>query len=280
MSTDRDVQRILKSWLHEDSYEDANHVLNRVLDSLDDVPQRRPWWPVRRFLAMTPTTRFAVATASLLVVAVIGISLFTGRNVASPSLPTPEPTPTATASEAAPQPWSLGNDFFVSATVDVSGSDWNQYYASDTQAGVISRSEDAWLWLTTGVQPYENPCGLPSPPLEVGPSVDNLIDALAAIPVNVSPVTETSVDGYPAQHMTFSAPAAREGCEDGEFRMWRWNNLYNHGVGPVGETRVWVVDVDGTRVLIVLEDRGTPQESAELEQMFDSIRLAPAGETG
>ncbi len=49
MSTDRDVTRIVRSWLHEDAYEDADRVLDLVLDQLDTTPQRRAtWWPVRR----------------------------------------------------------------------------------------------------------------------------------------------------------------------------------------------------------------------------------------
>ena len=41
MSTDRDVTRIVRSWLHEDAYEDADRVLDLVLDQIDTTPQRR-----------------------------------------------------------------------------------------------------------------------------------------------------------------------------------------------------------------------------------------------
>ena len=40
MSTDRDVTRIVRSWLHEDAYEDADRILNLVLAEIDTTPQR------------------------------------------------------------------------------------------------------------------------------------------------------------------------------------------------------------------------------------------------
>ena len=45
MSTDRDVTRIVRSWLHEDAHEDADRILNLVLDQIDTTPQRlaRGW---------------------------------------------------------------------------------------------------------------------------------------------------------------------------------------------------------------------------------------------
>ena len=45
MSTDRDVTtRIVRSWLHEDAHEDADRILNLVLDHIDTTPQRRATW--------------------------------------------------------------------------------------------------------------------------------------------------------------------------------------------------------------------------------------------
>ena len=65
MSTDRDVTtRIVRSWLHEDAHEDADRILNLVLDEIDTTPQRRPGWLARRFPPMNSTTRIALSPYS------------------------------------------------------------------------------------------------------------------------------------------------------------------------------------------------------------------------
>lgn len=58
MSADRDVTRIVRSWLREERHEDAGRVLDMVLAELDTTPQRRSWWPARRFPIMN-SNRFS-----------------------------------------------------------------------------------------------------------------------------------------------------------------------------------------------------------------------------
>ena len=52
MSTDRDVTRIVRSWLEEGATALPDRVLDAVLDQLPATPQRRAWWPARRFREM------------------------------------------------------------------------------------------------------------------------------------------------------------------------------------------------------------------------------------
>ena len=106
MSADRDVTRIVRSWLHGDAHEDADRVLNSVLDQLETTTQRRPWWPARRFLSMNNNARIALAAAAVVVVGLIGYELLIASNVGGPP-PAPSSTPSApTASElpALPMP--------------------------------------------------------------------------------------------------------------------------------------------------------------------------------
>ena len=55
MSTDRDVTRIVRSWLEEGATALPDRVLDAVLDQLPATPQRRAWWPARRFREMNTT---------------------------------------------------------------------------------------------------------------------------------------------------------------------------------------------------------------------------------
>ena len=51
-ASDRDVNRAIRSWLHEDRHEDVSRIAGAVLDQVEATPQRRArWWPARR----TPT---------------------------------------------------------------------------------------------------------------------------------------------------------------------------------------------------------------------------------
>jgi hypothetical protein len=98
MSADRDVTRIVRSWLHEDAHEDADRVLDMVLDLVDTTPQRRPSWLARRTPTMNNYARLGLVAAAVLAVVIVGIGLF-GRlpNVG----PAPSPSPSFTASAPA-----------------------------------------------------------------------------------------------------------------------------------------------------------------------------------
>jgi len=85
MSTDRDVTRIVRSWLHEDAHEDADRVLDLVLDQLDTTPQRRAAWPAWRLPTMNSTMRIALAVAAVVAIAAVGVSLLIPKNVGNPT---------------------------------------------------------------------------------------------------------------------------------------------------------------------------------------------------
>lgn len=97
MSADRDVNRIVRSWLNEDAYEDATRVLDAVLDQIDTTPQRRAIWPVWRLLSMNSAMRIGVAAVAVIAIALIGINLYRGSGVGS----SPSDSPRASAT---PQP--------------------------------------------------------------------------------------------------------------------------------------------------------------------------------
>jgi hypothetical protein len=104
MSNERDTTRVVRSWLRTDEHESADRVLESVLARLDTTPQRRSWWPPRRFAPMNRVFLTASAAAAVLVVVILGYNLLpragsvgTQPTVApSPSTnPSPSPTPTA-----------------------------------------------------------------------------------------------------------------------------------------------------------------------------------------
>ncbi len=102
MSTDRDTARIVRSWLREDGHENADRVLDLVLDQIDTTPQRRAtWWPTRRPLTMNTTIRYGVAAVIVTLAALVG---FTVLNNQIGNKPSPTPSPSGTALVPSPNP--------------------------------------------------------------------------------------------------------------------------------------------------------------------------------
>jgi hypothetical protein len=285
------VPELLTDWLESQPASAPDQLLESVLSDLQRTPQRARWRVVLRRLPMFGSSAmrsYAVAGAVVLAV-VVGFALWAGQPapIGPPAVtptpttsPTPEPTTQPTDSGQTTL-WSGGGPddfiaFFVPVTFELP-PDWVPQYSGTLMAGAKSpRGFNALLFLTAQVRPFEDPCARPLVPMAVGPSVDDLIDALAGLPVEVSTVEETVIDGYPAKTLTFTESSEGSACEDGSQLTWRWENGENHGVGPEVVTRLWAVDVDGTRLVIVaVEDEASPQDKAELQQMVDSIRLAP-----
>ena len=59
MSTDRDVTRIVRSWLEVGVTALPDRVLDNVLDQLPATPQRRAPWPAWRLTRMNMPARIA-----------------------------------------------------------------------------------------------------------------------------------------------------------------------------------------------------------------------------
>jgi hypothetical protein len=95
-TSDRETERIVRSWLSEGTTRLPDRVLDAVLDEVPSTPQRRAWWPAWRFDTMSNAMRIAIAAAAVLAVALIAITILPGGRggVGSPAAtPTPSPTP-------------------------------------------------------------------------------------------------------------------------------------------------------------------------------------------
>ena len=94
MTTERDRStRIVLSWLREDAHENAERVLLLALDEVDTTPQRRSWWPARRFSNMNTQIKALLAVAAVVAIAVVGYNLLPGRGGIGGPIATPSPSP-------------------------------------------------------------------------------------------------------------------------------------------------------------------------------------------
>jgi hypothetical protein len=128
---------------------------------------------------------------------------------------------------------------------------------------------------------------LRTPP--VGPSVDDLADALQGLPPFevISPATDVSAYGYRGKHLVLRIPedmvatdARFEGCI-GALRSW-WAPVMGEsayfGYVRSGDTEeYWILDVEGTRLVIsVLTAAGTSRELvSEKQAVLDSVVIVP-----
>jgi hypothetical protein len=131
-----------------------------------------------------------------------------------------------------------------------------------------------WSGLTTGL--HADPClpvsHLPTD-IAVGVTVDDFIGAVVAHPaLQVTEPAEIQLDGYSGRFFTLTGPSDISGCNN--WRPWEPGIFVQ---GPDNIWRVWAIDVDGLRVILLTEEfAGTSAEvKSELAAMVESIRFLP-----
>jgi hypothetical protein len=128
----------------------------------------------------------------------------------------------------------------------------------------------------------------------VGPTVDDLATALTELaPFEVtSPPEEVTAFGYPGVHVELTVPPSQSlsddgnfiGCDEGTLKSWvaaidadsPGDAFYGY-TGPGYVEELWVLDVEGTRLLIATgRSADTPPEHLdELGAIVDHIRIEP-----
>ena len=85
MSSDRELTRIVRSWLEEGVNVLPDRVLDDVLAELPVTPQRRPWWRAWRKQLMSSTHEICCGGHGLVVVAIVGLALYFSRPAIVPA---------------------------------------------------------------------------------------------------------------------------------------------------------------------------------------------------
>jgi hypothetical protein len=162
---------------------------------------------------------------------------------------------------------------------------WERFrsISSDKSAGgpiSINKSigaEAIIFWTSFPHGDYADPCAhLLSPP--VGPSTADLAAAVSTAPGTelVTGPSDVTVGGRAAKHVVLTV-RENVGCDPGFFYTWR--DVYGGALWTttrVGDTiRVWIVDVDATRLFIEAETtrQADPDLEQEIQQIVESIRF-------
>ena len=276
-ATDREVTRVVRSWLHEDEHENADRVLDLVLDQLDTTPQRRAGWPARRHPIMNAYLRAGAAAAALLFAAVIGISVFGGGpNVLGPG---PTATPSASVSPSPSlQAWvgSLQpgrNEAMIqgvrfSFRIPSEGGWVTTQYDGMIRGALLP---ERWIgFLNTVDSVATDPCT--GAARAVGPSVADLADALTTIPgTEAQSPTDATVGGLPAKLVTFTINDDI-GCAPSSFLIYGRNSAYPNGIDST--IKVWVFELDGKRYTIHTDQEDLDASGTqEIADIVDSIQF-------
>jgi hypothetical protein len=162
-----------------------------------------------------------------------------------------------------PEGWDAATEFHL-LTPSSSGTD------APAGAGLIL----GWTNFYVGLN--SDPClseGHELPDIDVGPTVDDFVDAVQADKaLDVTAPTNVELGGHPGRHFVLRGPSDISGCDN-----WRpWDPGF-YVQGPDNQWDVYAVDVDGHRVVVVAQQfPGTPAEvGAQLDDMVESIAFRP-----
>jgi hypothetical protein len=292
MSSDRDVTRIVRSWIREDGHESADRVLDSVLDQLDTTPQRRAGWPAWRTPTMNKFVTIGLGVAAVVAILLVGAQLLgspSGGLGADPTATaTPEPTPQATPSPSAdaflPQgpiliwdPSLEGSAPGASTiTVTISANGWQFHDDYQWLQKGTDEVDDAVVWPGswtpgTGIYVYGDPCRWQSTmPETPARTVDEIVNALAAQPtLDASQPVDVAIGGYAGKAVTLQRPADAndDDCDGGESGVFQTEDRTGPDFvyGAPGQTNeFWFGDVEGSIVMLFgryLPD--TPDASVE-----------------
>ena len=300
---DRDVNRAIRSWLHEDRHEDVSRIAGAVLDHVATTQQRRAtWWPAWRKPIMNKLVPIGLGVAAVVGVLAIGTQLLGppssssgGAPAASPSAAaSPSSVPSVSPSPSFAEPSSptdgslpvgsshvLIDENGVLGTVTIPAPGWF------ADRGVLTKADGAktpeFAGMITFAEPlyvYGDPCEWSSTtPATPSTTVDELVAALAAqTSRDASAPVDVTVDGYVGKSITlhvpddavFTGPVGNEmfsDCDQGYFGSWGTDGEQTpsrYHQGPGQIDDVWILDVNG--VLTVIDTAyyaGTPVEHVE-----------------
>lgn len=317
MTSRLDTDRILDVYLAPEADRLSDRVIDAALDQIARTPQRRalrvPW----RFLTMPALSR-AAGIAAVVLVAIVGAGSIIylnssgsgssggqSRPIPTPTqAPTTEPTPAPTAAVIPPLPEGTlaagtyrlrpisSETMTVDATVPDGGWVGGPPSAFSGPVGDSNGPNGVAVAFFNAQTINSDPChwdkdGSGSAPqegdIEVGPTVDDLADALAANASyeSTTPV-EATLGGYSGKRLELQLVPDPSGCdtfsgEGDQYFVFGGRDGGQFAQGGANTWQVTIVDVEGTRLIAVLlayEETSAADLSAA-QRILESVVITP-----
>jgi hypothetical protein len=289
MTDDRSLERAARSWLEEGPTRapdrTVEHALTRIQTTSQERDLRIPW----RYQHMNNSLRLALGTAAVVVAVVVGVTLLPGLTGpdtgASPSpisnpTATPEPSPIVLFREGPLAAGTYITSAIFPVAVEVTVPDgWGALQLASTVT--VLEAEEAYLGFWIVQDARRDPCGLGGVgDAPVGPTAADLAAALADAPGFDAPdPVQVTVGGLDAQYVELVGPLAACTESEPEPELWLTADgscrcMESH----VERNRLWIIDLDGTRLVVDVLDGGVTGTSeaalAELQDIIESLQIS------
>jgi hypothetical protein len=306
MPTDQQPDDRISRWLEAEApIQLPDRVLRATFERTRKTRQQAGWQAVLRRLQMNRLIFALGGAAAVVVVALVALGPYSSQtgvgalgSVEPTASPPPAPEGAMTPGTYAAHPLSEPNDSLTVAFTVPEG--WTSL-VGDTGAGgldliptgqpdtgppggtfiqfldVTTLNGDICAWAGTDDD------------ISVGPAVDDLVEALRAhTAYEVSEPVDVTIGGFTGKRVDIVHPtelfegtsSSAPGCDEGNVRLWSTsvhgpNPLYAQG--PANRWQANILDVEGTRLVIVAADfPGTlPEDRAEMDAIIESIAIEP-----
>ena len=255
---------------------------------------------------MNNQIKLVVGMAAAIVVAVVGYSLLPGiggtGGTPTPSptavtAPSPTPAPTLAPTVVPPLPdGTLGAGTYrlsplasapnlrIDATIPAGWQGFGSWAILGPKGTGAPQGTGIGFIAATGI--FTDPChwdragngSWPQPGIDVGPTVDDLVNALKSSTAYTSttPVAIT-LGGYSGKRIDLQLPADITGCDTGRYFVFSGIDAGNYAQGPANRVQAWIVDAGGTRLIALVGDyAATPEtDRAAARSILDSLVIRP-----
>ena len=314
MTADRDIERLLDAWFADGPMQVSDRAFDEAVGRVHRQRQRPAWRLLWKEPRMSAPLKAVLGAAAIVVVVVAGFMAFGrssqpngvgGAPTAIPSpTPTPSPSPTQSPKALTSGPLTAGtyvtypfprpdDGLRIGFTVPSGWSgfpSWGLLGPSSSPDGVglgflmasgLFTDGCHWDQVGDGTFPQRGD-------ITVGPTVDDLVVAFIAHPAyKATAPVDAQVGGYPAKRLDLTLPTDVDlskcdnvsGGSGGAFFVWgttdpSGNDLYAQGPGQ--RYHLWIVDADGTRILIVNNDYAGSLDTdrAQAQAIIDSVTIS------
>ena len=283
MSAESDVNRIVRTWLEDGVMVLPERVLDQVLDQVPSSRQERRGFAAWRNPSVNNVIKLALAAAAVVAVVVAGLNLVPRSDSGIGGTPSPSPSdavspiPSVPASQAAVRIDMYPAGFEERTFSVLRPPGWYTCCAGTSGPGFsLIRNTTApptgmSVYFYAPTTTYSDPCGLVAVDPPVGSTVDDLVQALGEIPsISTTEPIATTIGGLPATYLEMTSDDTLP-CAPDDFYIWDGN--WTQGAGQI--VRTWVLDVDGSRLVVsaLRYPQATEEMLAEQQGILDSLEF-------